>query len=365
MILFITRKYPPSVGGMERLSFQVTTGVAAQEPAALIAWGGRQTWLPFFFIYAGLKALWLCATRPIDLIHISDVALALLGWLLRGLTRRPVIVNAHGLDVIYPKRLYQAIVVSAARRLDHVICNSEHTRRQCLERGITAVRTTVIPVGIDAGVPCMRLADGERDRWLARWGVNGAPLHILLTVGRLVPRKGVRWFVAEVLPRLADHRDDWVYLIIGDGPERRAIAAAAADPRVTRRVHLLGRVSEADLRTAYAIADLFIMPNVPVPGDSEGFGIVHLEARAAGLPVVAAAIEGIAESFVSEEDGWLTPAGDAPAFVAAIERVLDTPLSFDDRTRRAARIAAQYDWPHIVVAYRAVFRDVRARRTTT
>jgi glycosyltransferase involved in cell wall biosynthesis len=100
---------------------------------------------------------------------------------------------------------------------------------------------------------------------------------------------------------------------------------------------------------------------VPVPGDSEGFGIVHLEARAAGLPVVAADIEGIAESFVLEEDGLLAPAGDAPAFVAAIEYLLNAPSLVDDRPRRAARIAAQYDWSRIVTAYRAVFQDVRAR----
>ena len=184
----------------------------------------------------------------------------------------------------------------------------------------------MIPVGIDTHAFRKPLEDDERQAWLARWAIDSEcaqPPHILLTVGRLVPRKGVRWLVTEVLPRLAERRADWIYLVVGEGPERQAIAEAARrDQRVAQRVHLLGQISDDELRTAYAAADLFVMPNVPVPGDSEGFGIVHLEARAAGLPVVAADIEGISESFISGEDGWLVPAGDAAAFVDAIDRGL-------------------------------------------
>ena len=368
MLLFITRKYPPSVGGMQRLSYHVTTGVAAREPAVIISWGGSQKWLPLFIPYAAVKALWLCLTQSVDLIHLGDIVLAPLGLFLQAFTRLPVIANAHGLDVIYPNRLYQALILPCARRMDFVICISEHTRGQCLSRGIARARTAVIPVGIDAYAFRQSIGDAERSAWLARRAIAPdcvQPPHILLTAGRLVPRKGVRWLVAEVLPRLARRRADWIYLVVGDGPERQAIAEAATrDPSIAQRVHLLGQTSDDDLRMAYASADLFVMPNVPVPGDSEGFGIVHLEARAAGLPVVAADIEGIAESFMSGEDGRLVPAGDAAAFVDAIDRGFDLGLTPTDRGRRATRIADGYDWAHIVEAYRGVFREVRGGRVS-
>jgi len=363
MLLFITRKYPPSVGGMQRLSYHVTTGVAAREPAVIIVWGGSQKWLPLFIPYAAVKALWLCITQSVDLIHLGDLVLAPIGLFLQAFTRLPVIATAHGLDVIFPNRLYQALILPCARRMDFVICISEHTQRQCLSRGIDRARTAVIPVGIDAYAFRQSIGDAERRTWLARWAIDldcVQPPRILLTAGRLVPRKGVRWLVSEVLPRLAERRADWIYLVVGEGPERQAIAEAAArDPSIAQRVHLLGQTSDDDLRMAYASADLFVMPNVPVPGDSEGFGIVHLEARAAGLPVVAADIEGISESFVTE-DGLLVPAGDVMAFVDAID-LLSKGLSPEERRCRSARIAARYDWSRIIDTYCHTFSEIRAR----
>ena len=353
---------------MQRLSYHVTTGVAAREPAVIIAWGGSQKWLPLFIPYAAVKALWLCLTQTVDLIHLGDIVLAPIGLFLQAFTRLPVIVNAHGLDVIFRNRLYQAFILPCARRMNFVICISQHTQRQCLSRGIDRARTAVIPVGIDAHAFRQSIGDVERRTWLARWAIDldcVQPPRILLTAGRLVPRKGVRWLVSEVLPRLAERRADWIYLVVGDGPERQAIAEAATrNPSIAQRVHLLGQTPDDDLRTAYSAADLFVMPNVPVPGDSEGFGIVHLEARAAGLPVVVADIEGIADSFISGEDGRLVPAGDVVAFVDAIDRAFDRGLTPADRGRRATRIADGYDWAHIAEAYRGVFREVLGGRVS-
>ena len=222
----------------------------------------------------------------------------------------------------------------------------------------------MIPVGIDTHAFRKPLEDDERRASLVRWVIDSEcaqPPHILLTVGRLVPRKGVRWLVTEVLPRLAERRADWIYLVVGEGPERQAIAEAARrDQRVAQRVHLLGQISDDELRTAYAAADLFVMPNVSVPGDSEGFGIVHLEARAAGLPVVAADIEGISESFVPE-DGLLVAAGDVMAFVDAIDCLLSQGLSPEERQSRSARIAARYDWSRIIEVYCRIFSEIRDR----
>ena len=362
MIVFITRKYPPSVGGMEQLSFYLTTGVANREPARIIKWGGSQKWLPFFVIWAVVRALWLLATQPVDLIHISDLVLAPVGWFLRLVGRRPVVANAHGLDVIYPNRLYQTTVLSCARRLDRVICNSEHTRRECVKRGIPEARTRVIPPGFAPEAFGTTLSEPERNRWRARWTIADDPTHFLLTVGRLVPRKGVYFFVSEVLPRLAKNRGDWVYLVIGDGPERQRIAEATGrDESVARRVHLLGQVPDNELRAAYAAADLFVMPNVAVSGDSEGFGIVTLEARAAGLPVIASDVDGIADAFSPAEDGLLVPPGDAIAFVEAIERQMNLPLTPAARLDRSRLLAARYGWPQIITEYLDVFRSVRAQ----
>jgi phosphatidylinositol alpha-1,6-mannosyltransferase len=361
-ILFISRKYPPSAGGMEKLSYYITTNVARHVPSTIIKWGRSQKWLPLFLPYALARALWALGTRPVDLIHMGDLALAPMGCFLRFVSRQPVVVNAHGLDVLYANRLYQAIIPACTSRLDHVICISEHTRQLCLERGISAEQTTVIPVGMDSAAFPLALTQAEQDHWSHRWGLEPRPQHLLVTVARLVPRKGVRFLVSEVLPLLLKQRRDWVYLIVGDGPERGAIEATLRANGLASMVRLLGRVADEEVCAAYAMADLFVMPNIPVSGDSEGFGLVTLEARAAGLPVVAAGLEGIGDSFLSSEDGVLVPPGDAEAFVAAIDSLLEVELTMEARASQRRRVASVYDWKQVTKRYLDVFQAVCARR---
>lgn len=361
MILFITRKYPPSVGGMQKLSHYLTATVALQARAQIIKWGGSQRWLPFFIPYALVRALLVLATQPVGLIHIGDPVLAPLGLFLRFVARRPVVVNAHGWDVIYPNRLYQAIVPACLRRLDFVICISEHTRQQCVARDVDPSRTIVIPVGVNAEEFTYSVTEAVRTLWIKRWGIEPCPKHILLTVGRLVHRKGVHFFVSEVLPELAERRSDWVYLVAGDGPERRQIEVIARSRGLDDMVRLLGRVPNDELRAAYALADLFVMPNVPVAGDCEGFGLVTLEARVAGVPVVASSLEGIDDSFASADDGVLVPPGDVRAFVEAIDGLLQNELTIEARLRRRKRVKSRYGWEHIGEEYLTVFRAVQAR----
>ena len=363
ILLFISRKYPPSVGGMEQLSYYVTTGVARRRPARIIKWDRSQRWLPLFIPVALVRALIVLATTPVAMIHIGDLVLAPLGWLLRLVSRKPVAITAHGLDVVYPNSLYQRVIPICVRHLDAVICISEYTRQACLARGVRRERTVVIPAGVDPDIIPFHMAEEDAASWLRRWEQVDRGRRRLLTVGRLIQRKGVYFFVDQVLPRLRARRDDWVCLIIGDGPEREAIATAVRERGLEDIVHLLGRVPDDELQAAYALADVFVMPNIHLTGDSEGFGIVTLEARMAGLPVVAADLEGIADSFEREDDGVLVPPGDALAFVAALDALLATKLTLEARRARHDRTARRYSWDRVIEMYLVAFQAVQDRET--
>jgi len=165
-------------------------------------------------------------------------------------------------------------------------------------------------------------------------------------------------FVSEALPLLLAKRQDWVYLIVGDGPEHAAIEAAVESRGLSGRVGLLGHLDDTALRTAYALADLFVMPNVPVPGNPEGFGLVVLEARAAGMPRVAADLGGISEAFNEDQDGTLIKAGDWPAFVSSIGFWLDRGETARDREWRRQRTEARFAWSRIVSQYLEAFQEV-------
>lgn len=358
MILFITRKHPPSVGGMQNLSYRLTTGVSDQTTAYTISWGGSQGWLPLFVIWAFMRALAAFIRSHVTLIHLGDPVLAPLGIILRAFGRVPVVINAHGLDVVYPHPFYQALIPACLRRLERVICISTYTEEECIRRGVPAERCVVIPPGITVGEYAIALPDNKRDAWLTSWGVSSPNQHILLTVGRLVQRKGLTPFVSEALPLLVAQRQDWVHLIIGDGPERAAIETVVEAQGLSRHVRLLGHLDDKALRAAYALADVFVMPNVPILGDPEGFGVVTLEARAAGTPIVAADLEGISEAVGEDEDGTLVKAGDWPVFVEAISAWFDREESPADRERRRQRTEAQFAWARIAARYIEVFQEV-------
>jgi phosphatidyl-myo-inositol dimannoside synthase len=153
-----------------------------------------------------------------------------------------------------------------------------------------------------------------RSRLAEQLGVSDDAF-LVLTLGRLVRRKGARWFTAEVLPKLPGEVH---YVVAGDGAEAEPVRAAAAAAGVSGRVHLLGSGDDETRETAMRGADLFVQPNIRVPGDMEGFGLVTIEAALRGTPVVAAALEGILDAVVDGETGILLSSEDPDAWVRCV-----------------------------------------------
>jgi phosphatidylinositol alpha-1,6-mannosyltransferase len=355
-ILFITRKYPPSVGGMQKLSYELTTRISKERKIHVISWGRDRQGLPLFIFWAFVRAIYLLLREDIALIHLSDPLLSPLGLALQVIRQIPVVVNAHGLDITYPNHLYQMLIPAFLRHLTCVICISMYTKNECIKRGIPATRCEVIPPGIDVNKYIIKLSDVERATWLSLWGVHSPYTKILLTSGRLIQRKGVTHFILKGLPLLAAQRKDWVYLIVGEGPERPKIEEAIRTLGFSQHIKILGKLQEHELRIAYALADVFVMPNIPITGNPEGFGIVALEARASGVPVVASDLEGIREAVGGCEDGTLIKPGDWSAFVAAINWWLDRSETILDRERRRERVKAEFDWSVIIPKYLTLFQ---------
>lgn len=349
-VLFITRKFPPQVGGMENLSAGLARVLPRHFPTTVIAMGRSQRWLPLFLGYATLRSALLLATRRIDHVHLGDALLSPLGLLLRRLFPVRVTVTACGLDVTWRFPGYQALAIGALRRLDRVAAISRATLHECIQRGVPPERCAIIPPGIDPE-PAPARADRGGVGALAGLDLESQP--ILVTVGRLVARKGVRWFVEEVMPDLPA---DTVYLVVGAGPEEAAIREAIASRGLGDRVRLLGRVPDDALALIYATADAFVMPNVVVPGDPEGFGIVATEAGRAGLPVVAADLQGIADAVVPGAGRLVTP-GSAAAFRAAIEETLASP---PDRDRVRRLVNDTFGWLALGERWSAFIRGAHA-----
>jgi phosphatidyl-myo-inositol dimannoside synthase len=364
MILFITRKHPPSIGGMQRLSRDLIRAVGGLTPARTIAWGGGNARLPLFMPYAFFKAWRLVRSRTgaenVQLIHLSDALLAPLGIALKRLTHVPVVVTVHGLDITYPNRAYQRFAPGWLRRMDRLISVSNHTLDECLARRIPAWLCEVIPNGVysaefaaapsESGMAQLEQLAGEKMRGRK----------VLLTVGRLIERKGVANFVANTLPQIVAQRPDVCHVVIGEGPSHSLIERRITEQGMSNHVAMLGQVGEAVLKAAYHRADLFIMPNIPVPNDVEGFGLVALEAGASGTYVVANRLDGIPDAIVNGQNGTLVD--DRHQFAPTVVEL----LSDDERLAQLGRsahdyVAAHFDWRIIAQRYLDSFRQVITR----
>jgi len=199
----------------------------------------------------------------------------------------------------------------AARRSDRVVAISSYTADEVRE--LVQVPIEVIPYTTSLPTPAPRA--GHR--------TAGAPLTVLF-VGRLVERKGVGHLVdaaSRLLPSV-----DVRLVIVGDGPERARIEARIREQGLDGRIVVRGRVSEAELQAAYAAADAFVLPAVvDRRGDTEGLGVVLLEAMNHRVPVIASAIGGITDIVEDGVSGLLVPPGDATALAAALERLARAP----------------------------------------
>lgn len=357
MLLYITRKNAPSIGGMQRFNQKLIRHLARERPFRLISWGRSQVLLPVFLVFAFCRALLLGLSGRIDRIYLSDGLLAPLGLILKKLLRVPVAVNIHGRDIAFAFPLYLTVVPAALRRLDMVICVSSQLKEICRGYGVPERILRVVPNGIDPG----DFAGEETAPPAEKLGVDTRGRTVIITVGRLVPKKGVDRFVAEILPELARAAPEVLYLTAGDGPLREKIEKITREKGLEGNVRLLGDLPMDDgrLPALYRAADIFVMPNVEVAGDIEGFGIVAIEAAAAGLPVVASRLQGIQEAVRDGENGILLPWNDSPAFVSALLDLVKNPGKRKELGERGRRFTAEnYSWDRIARRYSDLFSEL-------
>lgn len=274
-------------------------------------------------------------------IHLGDASLSPLGALMSAITGAKVSVTVAGLDVIYGAWWYQPLIRWSLPRLHRVCSISRATEQEVLKRGVLPERSVVIPCGIHtAHLPSRVSVSHEVPR--------------LISVCRLVPRKGIAWFIEEVMPLLLADMPSLQYSVIGEGPEMSRIAQSIHARGLVSSVHLLGNCDDVARDTALIDADLLVVPNVHIAGDMEGFGIVCIEASARGVPVAAAHIEGVADAVLERETGRFFESGNAADAARVIRQMIAVPF---DPLEIEQATALQYDWVRLFPLYHdAVFQ---------
>jgi len=366
-MLFVTRNFPPLVGGMERLALESVRALAEAADVAVVGPKGCAPWVPGPAVAVShhsagrfLLESWWAARRlaargaPDWVVGGSGLAAPAVRSAARAAGARAACF-VHGLDLVVDSRIYRATCLPALRRMDLVIANSRNTARLAVEAGIRADRIEVLHPGVAVG------ESPDPDRFLSRFPV-AAGRRLLLSVGRLLPRKGVADFVRQALPPLVARHPELLLVVAGgvpdnalkrEGDEGRCLADAVVQTGMANHVLITGELSDELLLSLYGAGSLSVFSVKDLPGDVEGFGMVALEAAAHGLPTVAFTAGGVADAVSSGVSGSLVPAGDYEQMAACIGDYLAGDLG--TVTAESCRaFAAGFAWPQFGERLRAL-----------
>jgi phosphatidylinositol alpha-1,6-mannosyltransferase len=298
-------------------------------------------------MYANLfiKSLWLALTHRFTAIHAGRaLPEGITAWLVARLTLHPVVIYAHGEELTTWGRggKYKAMRF-ALRHADRVIANSEFTRDELLKMGVDDNRIHLIYPGVDVG----RFRPGlEYEDLRQSVGVMGG-VKLILSVGRLSRRKGFDQ-VIQALPALIHAGLDIQYVLIGIGEDWDYLLGLAREHSVSERVHLLGHVSTDDLPRWYNACDAFIMPNREINGDTEGFGMVFIEAAACGKPAIAGQAGGTGAAVEDGVTGFRVDGNSVVNVAAVLSRLLqDNTLGGSMGRQGYERVMREFTWEKV------------------
>jgi len=362
-ILYITRKFPPSIGGMQTQSAQFYANLSRYNKVFLISWGGSQAFLFIFFIIASIKAILLLTRYKIDVVQLGDLVLSPLVALTRSIFKIPTLAVSHGRDSAYSNLLYNRVILESVKRLDRVVCVSKNMKNRLIARGIPESILEVIPNGI--AIKEFSRANNSKEMLLsdikAAYDVDLSNKRVIISASRLVRKKGITEFIENVFKKISGETASLTYLIIGDGPEKDKIATAIKSNDLNNCVYMLGSVEHNSYiyKALFTIADLFIMPNIKVADDAEGFGIVVLEAALMQVPVIAYNVDGISEAVHDGENGMLVDENDYARFASDVTRLLSNEKLREQCGERSKEYAEKnFNWDLIISKYIKLYYKV-------
>ncbi len=318
------------------------------------------------YLLCGSFAVWRhCRTQHYDIIHVHwPLPHYLFGWFAARACRAPVVISFHGAEVMVVRhglKFLRPFLRWAIRSAAAITANSSHTVKAIQE--ICNRPVNIVPYGTTVGESPGSSAGtepaAETTRQTTAESEKKRPARLLF-VGRLVERKGVPYLleaVALLAQEMPVHLD-----IVGTGPAEPLLRRLAAERNLESLVCFRGFVSSAELTELYRHCDAFILPAiVDSKGDTEGLGVVIIDAMSHRRPVVASGLGGIVDLVIHEKTGLLVPPADAAALAQALRRILTDP----ELARRLGNagyehVRQHYSWPAIISRLREVYRKVAA-----
>jgi len=351
MPILITSDFPPLRGGIQRYMAKVAELLSSADKTVVVAcaahgdraydqlqdfqivrYGGRgRLWSFFAMLSASLRAM--AHERPTYTLASIWFPSGLVAAIIPRPIRGPLGVFVHGAEVAPSRRgLRRLLMLFVFSRADVLFIDSRFSASLVRRAGFRGGNMVIVPCG-------------SNPREVVR---NPSPVPTVLSVGRLITRKGFDRLI-EALPRVRLDIPTVQCEIVGSGPEEARLRALAESLCLGSCVHFLGEIDDVALDAAYGRSWCFAMPVRNVDEDVEGFGIVYLEAATAGLPSIGGCDSGATDAIVDGETGIIVDGNDSAAIADAVCLLLGSPERASAMGERARqRALTEYTWQRTV-----------------
>lgn len=360
-LMVVSRNYPPLTGGMERLNFHLVQELSRDFEVVLVGPSGAEnyapdavrvitcsSWLAMYLLLATVKSISAATVERPALIFAGSGLNVVPAYLAAKVSGAKLGIYLHGLDLVFDSWIYQKVFVSMIRRADFWFANSSATRRVAEQRGVRSEDISVINPGVS--IPAQSVDDELSEIWKRDRGLIGK--RVILVVGRLTKRKGLREFIENCMGTILTRAPDAVLLVVGDAPPgflpsrkniKTELVHISHKLGIQEHCRFIGSVADAELEMAYRSASVHVFPILNLPGDMEGFGMVALEAAAHGVPTVAFNVGGVGDAVSDKFSGHLVTSGDYSDFSSKVLEVLNSEDGSMLRSH-CSRHAEKFSW---------------------
>lgn len=366
-ILFISRAYPPIIGGIENQNFGIGNSLSKLTPLKIIANKSGKKNLPIFLPWIALKSLFILPKY--DVMLLGDGVLSPIGVFLKFFyPKKKYVCIAHGLDISFAYKksilgnIYRIVNIRALKKMDRLIMVGRETINEAEKFGVQRVKCFFIPNGLYIGEICKKCERVDLEKLL---NMDLEDKKVIFRGGRFTKHKGVEWFIRNVIPKLPEN---YIFVAAGAGIANKTAGdenyypkckKAVEDLKLGNRVKLLLNLERSDIKTLFNTCDLYVSPNIKVPGSMEGFGITAIEAAACGRVVVASNLEGLKDAIKDGQNGFLLDPGNKEIWIQKITEFLSDDQFRKDFGEKARKyVTHHFSWDKIAKKYLEVLNSV-------
>ena len=310
--------------------------------------------IPFLFLFEFLYAYWLIKKEKINVIHSHwIIPSGLIGGFLKNFLEIRHVTTAHAGDV-FTVRKSKALCVFASyvfKNSDLITANSRYTKEviESIDNKKTE-NIEIIPMGVDLS----KFHPGRKINLRESFNAQ----YLVLSVGRLVDKKGIKYLiigmkdVIKTLPRTK-------LIVGGSGPEKANLRALSTELGIRDNIIFAGYIENSDLPAYYASSDVFVLPSIETKGgDTEGLGVVLLEAMACGTSVIGSDIGGITDIIIDERNGLLAMPANSEDLAHKIEKLLaNEDLRLKLSREGLKTVQERFSWGLVVEDFRRSSKD--------